>query len=85
MTKLRLATPEVLIDIHELDGELRYIKEENGTLDIGALARHKDVLESEAVRERYALLADPLVRNMGTIGGAHAHRDPADHRRKGVA
>lgn len=85
MMKLRLATPEVLIDIHELDGELRYVREENGTLSIGALARHKDVLESEAVRERYALLADaeatiadPLVRNMGTIGGALAHGDPAE-------
>lgn len=85
MMKLRLATPEVLVDIHELDGELRYIREDDGVLKIGALARHADVLESEAVRERYALLADaeamiadPLVRNMGTLGGALAHGDPAE-------
>ena len=92
MMKLRLAKPEVLIDIHELDGELRYVREDDGVLKVGALVRHKDVLEAEAVRERYALLADaeamiadPLVRNVGTIGGALAHGDPADHRRKGVA
>lgn len=85
MMKLRLAAPEVLVDIHKLDDDLRYIKEEGGTLKIGALARHKDVLESEVVRERYALLsdaeamvADPLVRNMGTVGGALAHGDPAE-------
>lgn len=85
MMKLRLAAPEVVIDIHKLDGELRYLREEDGVLGIGALARHRDVLESEAVGERYTLLrdaetmiADPLVRNMGTIGGALAHGDPAE-------
>lgn len=85
MMKLRLAAPEVLIDIHELDGELRYVREENGGLRVGALARHNDLLESPAVRERYTLLADaekfiadPLVRNMGTVGGALAHADPAE-------
>lgn len=85
MMKLRLASPEVVIDIHELDDELRYVREEDGTLRIGALARHGDVLESPLIRERYALLADaettiadPLVRNMGTIGGALAHGDPAE-------
>lgn len=85
MMKLRLATPEVLIDIHKLDDELRYIRDDGGTLKIGALARHRDVLESEVIAERYALLrdaeamiADPLVRNMGTLGGALAHGDPAE-------
>jgi carbon-monoxide dehydrogenase medium subunit len=85
MMKLRLAYPEVLIDIHELDGELRYVREEGGVLKVGALARHRDVLESPEVRERYPLLADaermiadPLVRNMGTVGGALAHADPAE-------
>ena len=43
MMKLRLAFPETLIDIHELDGDLRYITEESGVLEIGALARHQDV------------------------------------------
>lgn len=85
MMKLRLASPEVLIDIHELDGELRYVRDDGGELRIGALARHRDVLESPIVREHYTLLADaermiadPLVRNMGTVGGALAHADPAE-------
>ena len=85
MMKLRLAYPEVLIDIHDLDGELRYVREEDGELRVGALARHKDLLESPVVRERYTLLADaekfiadPLVRNMGTVGGSFAHADPSE-------
>ena len=85
MMKLRLASPEVLVDIHKLDDELRYIRDDGGVLKIGALARHKDVLESELVKGRYALLADaealiadPLVRNMGTVGGALANGDPGE-------
>lgn len=85
MMKLRLASPEVLVDIHRLDKDLRYIRDDGGMLRIGALARHKDILESELVKERYALLtdaetmiADPLVRNMGTVGGALANGDPAE-------
>ena len=56
-----------------------------GHLRIGALTRHREVLDSPVVRERYALLADaerliadPLVRNMGTIGGDLANADPAE-------
>ena len=85
MMKLRLAFPEVLIDIHELDGDLRYVREEGGALRVGALARHRDLLESPVVQERYTLLADaekfiadPLVRNMGTVGGSFAHADPSE-------
>ena len=85
MMKLRLAAPEVLVDIHELDDELRYVRQEDGVLKIGALARHRDLLESPVVLERYTLLADaerfiadPLVRNMGTVGGSFAHADPAE-------
>src|SRR3712207_9595641 len=85
MMKLRLAFPEVLIDIHKLDGELRYVREEDGVLKVGALARHRDLLESPLVQERYTLLADaerfiadPLVRNMGTVGGSFAHADPSE-------
>jgi carbon-monoxide dehydrogenase medium subunit len=85
MMKLRLAAPEVVIDISGLDSELRYIEDEGGALRIGALTRHREVLESPVVRERYALLADaermiadPLVRNMGTIGGDLANADPAE-------
>ena len=85
MMKLRLAAPEVLVDIHELDDELRYVRETDGVLRIGALARHRDLLEFPIVRERYTLLADaekfiadPLVRNMGTVGGSFAHADPSE-------
>ncbi|MFL6058789.1 MAG: FAD binding domain-containing protein, partial [Rubrobacteraceae bacterium] len=46
MMKLRLASPEVVIAIHKLDGELRYIGDDGGLLRIGALARHRDVGES---------------------------------------
>ena len=85
MMKLRLAFPEVLIDIHKLDGELRYVRGEDGVLKVGALARHRDLLESPLIQERYTLLADaerfiadPLVRNMGTVGGSLAHADPSE-------
>ena len=85
MMKLRLASPEVVIGIHRLDDDLRYIDDEGGVLRIGALARHRDVGESAVIREHYTLLADaekliadPLVRNMGTVGGALAHADPAE-------
>src|SRR5829696_6069935 len=85
MMKLRLAFPAVLIDVHELEGAPRYVREEDGVLRAGALARHTDLLESPLVRERYTLLAyaerfiaDPLVRNMGTVGGSFAHADPSE-------
>ena len=85
MMKLRLAAPEVVVDISRLDSELRYIEDEGGALRIGALTRHREVLESPVIGERYTLLADaermiadPLVRNMGTIGGDLANADPAE-------
>lgn len=85
MMKLRLAAPEVVVDISGLDSELRYIEDDGGVLRIGALTRHREVLESPVIGERYALLADaemmiadPLVRNMGTIGGDLANADPAE-------
>src|SRR5205085_7537488 len=75
-----------LIDINRIDG-LAYIKEEEGELRIGALTREADLDASALVRARYPLLADtarviadPLVRNMATVGGNLAHADPAtDH------
>ncbi len=84
--RFRLATPAVLVDINRIEG-LSYIKETNGHLAIGALAREADLDASGLVREKYALLADtarviadPLVRNMATVGGNLAHADPAnDH------
>ena len=84
--RFRLAAPEVLIDINRVEG-LSYIKEVNGHLAIGAMTRESEVDESALVQENYALLADtarviadPLVRNMATVGGNIAHADPAnDH------
>src|SRR3954469_499354 len=73
MMKLRLATPEHLIDINPLDGELRYIRETDGEVRIGALTRHRELLESDLLAARIAVfrdaeqvIADPPVRNRGT-------------------
>ena len=84
MMKLRLAAPEYLIDVNDLD-ELSYIREENGELRIGALTRHRELLENELLRQRFPIfadaeevIADPVVRNRGTIGGALCQADPAE-------
>ena len=83
MMKLRLATPEVLIDVGRLT-ELSGITSENGELVIGATTRHADLATSALVREQAPLLAhaaglvgDPQIRHRGTIGGSLAHADPA--------
>ncbi len=84
--RFRLAQPEVLIDINRIDG-LSYIKEANGHLVIGALTREAELDASPLIHQKYSLLADttkviadPLVRNMATVGGNLAHADPAnDH------
>lgn len=84
--RFRLAVPEVLVDINRIEG-LSTIAERDGHLVIGALTREAAVDESEVVRQKYPLLADtakviadPLVRNMATVGGNLAHADPAnDH------
>ena len=84
--RFRLAQPEVLVDIGRIDG-LDYIREEGGFLVIGGMTRESALEESEAVQSRYPLLADtakmiadPLVRNLATVGGNLAHADPAnDH------
>jgi carbon-monoxide dehydrogenase medium subunit len=86
LMKLRLARPRHVIDINGIPG-LAYVREEGGFLKIGALTRESDLEESEVVRTRYPLLldtcrviADPLVRNLATVGGNLAHGDPAnDH------
>jgi carbon-monoxide dehydrogenase medium subunit len=85
MMKLRLATPEHLIDINPLESELGYIREEGGEVHIGALTRHRDVLESDLLAERFPifrdaeeLIADPPVRNRGTVGGALCQADPSE-------
>jgi aerobic carbon-monoxide dehydrogenase medium subunit len=84
MMKLRLATPEHLIDINDLH-ELSYIREEGGEVRIGALTRHAELLESELLarlhpvfRDAEEVIADPIVRNRGTIGGSLCQADPAE-------
>jgi carbon-monoxide dehydrogenase medium subunit len=84
MMKLRLANPELLIDINDLE-ELSYIREEDGGIRIGALTRHRELLESELLARHFPVfadaervIADPVVRNRGTIGGSLAQADAAE-------
>src|SRR2546427_1810486 len=84
--KLRLASPRHVIYINGIPG-LAFIREADGFLRIGALTRESELEESDLIRTRYPLLhdtcqviADPLVRNLATLGGNLAHGDPAnDH------
>jgi carbon-monoxide dehydrogenase medium subunit len=84
MMKLRLAQPETRIDINGLS-ELSYIKVTDGELRIGALTRHAQLLESPTAGSHFAILhdaeaviADPIVRNWGTIGGSLCQADPSE-------
>jgi aerobic carbon-monoxide dehydrogenase medium subunit len=86
LMKLRLTSPPHVVDINGISG-LAGIQEVDGVLRIGALTRESDLEESELIRTRYPLLhetsrviADPIVRNLATVGGNLAHGDPAnDH------
>lgn len=86
MMKLRFASPEHLIDINNIPG-LSYIKSEDGQLKIGAMTRESALEESDEIKSSFPiftdaskLIADPQVRNMGTLGGNIAHGDAAnDH------
>ena len=86
LMKLRLAAPKHIVDINGIPG-LAHLGESDGVLRIGALTRESDLEESELIRTRYPLLsdaskviADPVVRNLATVGGNLAHGDPAnDH------
>ena len=96
MMKLRLATPEHLIDINPLEAELGYITEtaersggepagRDREVRIGALTRHRELLESDLLAEHFPIvrdaertIADPPVRNRGTIGGALCQADPSE-------
>jgi aerobic carbon-monoxide dehydrogenase medium subunit len=91
MMKLRLAAPAHLIDIDPLAQELSYIRRhpgDDGTgeeVRIGAMTRHRELLESPLLAQRLAIftdaehvIADPLVRNRGTIGGALCQADPSE-------
>jgi aerobic carbon-monoxide dehydrogenase medium subunit len=85
MMKLRLAVPDCVIDIDPLAAELGYVREHAGEVRIGAMTRHRDLLESDLLRRRLAIftdaervIADPVVRNRGTIGGALCQADPSE-------
>ena len=84
MMKLRLAQPEHLIDINDL-AELSYIRSSEDEIRIGALTRHVELLRSELLAQHFPLfadaeqvIADPVVRNRGTIGGSLCQADAAE-------
>jgi aerobic carbon-monoxide dehydrogenase medium subunit len=84
MMKLRLAQPELLIDINGLS-ELSFITMADGELRIGALTRHAQLLDSAVAGQHFAILhdaerviADPVVRNWGTVGGSLCQADPSE-------
>ena len=83
LMKLRLAQPGVVIDLGKIDG-MAYVREQNGGLAIGAMSTQAQIESSSLVQERAPVLAeaagqvaDPQVRNVGTIGGSLSHADPA--------
>lgn len=84
--RFRLASPAMLVDLNRVEG-LSYIQEEDGWLKIGAMTREVDLEHSSLIHEKYPLLADtagvisdPIVRNLGTVGGNLANADPGnDH------
>ena len=83
LMKLRLSEPGVVIDLGRI-GDMAYIREEDGGLAIGAMTTYAQLESSDLVAARAPVLAeaasqvaDPQVRNMGTIGGSLSHADPA--------
>jgi carbon-monoxide dehydrogenase medium subunit len=85
MMKLRLANPDHLVDINDLEDELSYIRREEDEIRIGALTRHVDLLKSDLLAKHFPLvadaervIADPVVRNRGTIGGSLCQADAAE-------
>jgi carbon-monoxide dehydrogenase medium subunit len=84
MMKLRLAHPDALIDINQCT-EIANIRIEESGIGIGAMARHADVLASSVLGQRFPILhdaerviADPVVRNRGTVGGSLCQADPSE-------
>jgi aerobic carbon-monoxide dehydrogenase medium subunit len=85
MMKLRLANLEYLIDINDLHGELGRITVEPSQIRIGAMTRHRELLESDELaaafpifRDAEQVIADPVVRNRGTLGGSLCQADPSE-------
>jgi carbon-monoxide dehydrogenase medium subunit len=84
MMKLRLAQPEALVDINDL-AELAQLRLDGDHLSIGAMVRHAQLLDSAVAAEHFAILpdaerviADPVVRNRGTVGGSLCQADPSE-------
>jgi carbon-monoxide dehydrogenase medium subunit len=82
MMRFRLSRPETVVDLNRIE-DLSYLRETDGHLEIGALARHADVEESDVIADRYGsfadcapLVADPQIRNRGTVVGSVAQSDP---------
>jgi aerobic carbon-monoxide dehydrogenase medium subunit len=85
MMKLRLANLEYLIDINDLHDELGYVRVGVNEVRIGAMTRHRELLESAELAallpifaDAEAVIADPVVRNRGTIGGSLCQADPSE-------
>jgi carbon-monoxide dehydrogenase medium subunit len=85
MMKLRLATFDHLVDINDLHDALGYVTAEPDVVRIGAMTRHRELLESGVLAERFPIIADaerviadPVVRNRGTIGGSLCQADPSE-------
>ena len=85
MMKLRIANPEYLVDINDLALELGYVITAPTLVRIGAMTRHRELLESDALaavcpifRDAERVIADPVVRNRGTLGGSLCQADPAE-------
>jgi carbon-monoxide dehydrogenase medium subunit len=83
--KLRLATFDYLVDINDLHDALGYVTAEADVVRIGAMTRHRELLESAVLAERFPIIADaerviadPVVRNRGTIGGSLCQADPSE-------
>jgi aerobic carbon-monoxide dehydrogenase medium subunit len=85
MMKLRLANFEYLIDINDLHAELGYVRVSPSEVRIGALTRHRELLESPELAAVFPIfadaeqvIADPVVRNRGTLGGSLCQADPSE-------
>ncbi|MCV7103512.1 FAD binding domain-containing protein [Mycobacterium palustre] len=85
MMKLRIANPEYLVDINDLAPELGYVITDPTLVRIGAMTRHREILESGTLaavcpifRDAERVIADPVVRNRGTLGGSLCQADPAE-------
>jgi aerobic carbon-monoxide dehydrogenase medium subunit len=83
LMKLRFAAPSLIVDVNRIEG-LDSIDETDDELRIGALVRHSHLESLELLKSRYSamadaapLIADPIIRNLGTMGGSLAHADPA--------